>query len=1178
MFTSSRRIRLPGLPGRRPGAVAGADAAVVRHRPAGQLLTALSAITGTVLAGLAAADDTEIFVRAIPPADPNVLLILDTSGSMESQLVVAEDYDPDVTYDGGCVADRVYYARQDSNVEVPECAEDNLLYVNLDAFFCDAAGNAMMTAGYFTDRFAQWDQNDERWENMSFAGFGEPPGEQRPVECEADDGLHGNGLDEDRVYAIGDADVADPGPWTDDDTNVLAWPGRDLFTFYSGNYLNWLNGDRELRVSTRMNVLKRVARDLIAGVGGMRIGLMRFSSDADGGMVIFPASDIDAPGNRSALNAAIDSMMSDGSTPLAETLFEAQRYLSGGAVKFGLDSVGNNGDPLPSVPESRSGNTYLSPMTQQCQASYTVLLTDGLPQADLDANGDIEALTGTACSGSCLDELSNWMAQHDQSPGMDSDDPVLTYTIGFFTDDPLLRSAATATRPDDNDDPEDDPPAYYTADDVLELSEALREVFEDIDADNSSFQSPAVAVDGFNRLVNSDDLYFSMFIPSGAPYWSGNIKKYRLAEGEGEMVIVDADGRQAIGDDGVFLDEARSEWSAEPDGADVLLGGVRNRLGTDRLMFTDPAYSGQNVDLWLETNRFSMDNELITPGMMGVPEDEFEELMRYLSGIDEEGNPAPIFGDPLHSNPTLVTFGDAARNTTLRMYVATNDGYFHALNVDPSSESEPLEEWTFIPSQMLNRLHRLKDNEVQNPASKGYGIDGPISYWIRNDDGDNVVESGETLYLYAAMRRGGRDYMAISVPGSNPSQPRLEWTIRGGVGDFAELGQSWSAATVARMDVNGSERTVLVFGGGYDAQTQDADGEVSQLDDVGRAVYVVDAITGERLWWAGPPDAAGGTPDLVLDDMTHSIPSDVTVIDTGGDGLADRMYVGDMGGRVWRFDIEDLPFETGAAVFADLGGDSAADNRRFFYGPSVSRVLDDVYGSFLTVSIGSGHRPNPLSSAVDDRFYMLRDVNVFAPPSDEDGNRFYPDPITEGALLDITTNVAPTPEQLNGTQGWLLRMVARGGEKNLSPALTADNKVFFTSYFPDDGEEPDCNLAGVIGGGLLYTVDLVTGRPVLLDDPLDGGEVDPSDRFQDLDLGGIPPAPQLIFTECEDGECLSERGDDEDGDEGEGGGPGNGNGTGCENAFSQVTLLIGTQTSDPGICNAPVRTFWRQNQ
>ncbi|MEO0971669.1 MAG: PilC/PilY family type IV pilus protein [Pseudomonadota bacterium] len=1167
------------------------------------LTAGLIACAVTLLAGGAAADDTDIFVQAIPPADPNVLMILDTSGSMDSELVVSEDYDSNVDYGGVCDPNRIYYVRQDNFVEVPSCDEFDFNYTLNTSMFCEAAVQGLAAAGFFTDRFAQWDVNDEQWEKLAPAVFTEdPPGEERPIECQEDEGRHGDGADDVRLWPVAafgsegddedDEDDEDggPDPWTADENNKLDWLAEDIYTLYSGNYINWLSDDRGERISTRIEILKDVGQDLIAGIGGINIGLMRFSSDAEGGMVVHPVSSINDPINRATLLGAIEALQPGGNTPLAETLYEAERYLSGSPVQFGLDSVGNGGAPQPSVPSSRDGNIYRSPLTEMCQANYIVLLTDGLPVSDTQADTAIEGLTGLECSGSCLNELSNWMATYDFSDSIDDLNNVLTYTIGFFTDDELLRDTATATRPDQDGDGVDDV-GYYTANDVLELSEALREVFEDIEVENQSFQSPAVAVDGFNRLVNSDELYFTMFIPSAAPHWTGNIKKYRLAEVnlgvEGEdgeiedalsMEIVDADGRLAIDADGLFAREARSLWSLEADGPNVDEGGLRNRMGVTRSIFTDTAFAGAEVDLWLPENRFEVANPLITASMLNVPEAERDATVRFLSGVDENGDPAPIFGDPLHSNPTLVSFSSGSGDVSQKMFVATNDGYLHAVNVRPATETEAIEDWSFIPSNLLGDLVDLVDNEPANPSYKGYGLDGPLSFWIKDDDGDNVVEPGETLFVYFAMRRGGRNYYALRIPGDNPDQPTLAWTLRGGSSSFAEMGQSWSAATVATMNKGGQATPVLVMGGGYDPLTQDTVGP-PQPDNVGRAIYVVDAETGARLWWAGPSFASGGTPDLVLDGMINSIPSDVAVVDAGGDGLADRFYVGDMGGHVWRIDLDDLavPLSNRGYLLADLGDDADAGNRRFYYAPSISRVLDDVFGSFLTISLGTGHRASPLSLAVEDRFYMLRDVNVFAAPADVDGNAVVPDPILESALLDITENVSPEVDQLNAAKGWLLRLGV-AGEKNLAEALTADGKVFFSSYLPDGGFVPECNLAGVLGSGRLYTMDLVSGAPVLLDDPLSEDGATPEDRFQDLDVGGIPPAPTLIFTEC-DGPCLSEDPPgDEDGDGEDDEENANVGGTGCENPFSQVTLLIGTETGDPGICNAPVRTFWRQNK
>ena len=66
--------------------------------------------------------------------------------------------------------------------------------------------------------------------------------------------------------------------------------------------------------------------------------------------------------------------------------------------------------------------------------------------------------------------------------------------------------------------------------------------------------------------------------------------------------------------------------------------------------------------------------------------------------------------------------------------------------------------------------------------------------------------------------------------------------------------------------------------------------------------------------------------------------------------------------------------------------------------------------------------------------------------------------------------------------------------------------------------------------------------------------------------------PIFVPPECPGGNCEGDGGDG-DGEGGEGGEDPN---TGCTNPYSQVTLLIATETSDPSICNAPVRTYWSE--
>ena len=94
---------------------------------------------------------------------------------------------------------------------------------------------------------------------------------------------------------------------------------------------------------------------------------------------------------------------------------------------------------------------------------------------------------------------------------------------------------------------------------------------------------------------------------------------------------------------------------------------------------------------------------------------------------------------------------------------------------------------------------------------------------------------------------------------------------------------------------------------------------------------------------------AGGTgsgADLVLPRMDHSIAADIAVLDSNGDGYADRLYVGDLGGQVWRFDITNGnsrdALVTGGVIASlgdhDLATPTLADNRRFYNAPDVSVV------------------------------------------------------------------------------------------------------------------------------------------------------------------------------------------------------------------------------------------------
>jgi type IV pilus assembly protein PilY1 len=369
------------------------------------------------------------------------------------------------------------------------------------------------------------------------------------------------------------------------------------------------------------------------------------------------------------------------------------------------------------------------------------------------------------------------------------------------------------------------------------------------------------------------------------------------------------------------------------------------------------------------------------------------------------------------------------------------------------------------------------------------------------------------------MRRGGRNYYALDV--TNPDAPKVLWTIKGGTGDFAELGQSWGRPIPGRIKLKDkAAQDVLFISGGYDVSK---DGQtVRSPDSLGRALYVVDAKTGDKIW-SGGPSSTGFTKKF--DDMKYSMPATVTLADANADGLDDLIFIGDTGGQVWRFDIEvDKPVAnliTGG-VIADLGvadGDNTEErNRRFFHSPDVAMIENEAGDRELAITIGSGFRPSPLSKVTKDKFYMLRQTSVFNPPPtyvkllesdlyDSTDNR-----IGDGKDADgLTVDQAAERLNLAKADGWYFDL-PNEGEKVLSTPLSFRGTVVFTTYQPDSSA---ISCKPKAGKSRVYQVYLGDAQPVNNWDDVDS-DLNEDDRSEGLETGSIIDEPVII---CTDGGC-----------------------------------------------------------
>ncbi len=1084
-------------------------------------------------------DDTELFVSdASRFADvrPNVLLILDTSASLAQSIPGRLAYDPGRRYDGSCDPGRVYW--RTGIGAPPPCSTDR--WFEGSALVCRLGLDAFNQGiGNHTARYAQFGGGG-RWERLS------EQAKARPVECEDDGGRHGGGADSLAVFAR-NGDVEQP--WSTDSREEISWgqrPADRLYTVYDGNFLNWHYGSPGVQRSRHL-VLRDIITTLLTRVDGVNVGLMATNFD-QGGSVLHAIEDIDTA--RDTLIDSVEALTPEGWTPISETLYEAGQYFAGATVQYG-GGPGSQVSVAESLDPDSGGARYAPPIRHGCQSNFAVLLTDGTPTRDVDADTRIATLpgfsevVGAQCDGTgdgaCLDDMAAYLFATDLDPAMPGKQRVVTHVVGFTVDDPLLE--ATAARGGGH---------YFTTSDGASLQAAMTNVITSIRNTQSTFVAATVPLDNFNRLRHGDELYLAVFRATGHAHWPGNIKKYRLRGLDG--TILDASGQPAVDPkSGWFAPDSRSLWSTAPDGSDVAMGGAADQIPDpgSRLVYT---YLGETL-LTHPDNAVRRSNGLIDDALLGVgdPGDPTRaELIDFIRGsIDTQtlrpGEPPSRMGDPLHGKPVSITYGGRSRNPDPAdhiIFAATNDGFLHAIDARTG-----VERWAFVPPEFLQDQLVLHANEAA--PLKRYGIDGTIRAHVRAD-GDGVIEpdEGERVYLFIGMRRGGASYYGLDV--TRPDSPRVLWRLDGSA--LPGAGQTWSTPVPTRIRIQGAmqnaDSLVLVMGGGYDPSQDRLEGST---DSVGNALYVIDALDGGLLWHA----TAGGS-IFNADDMRYSIPADVRVIDLDGDGFADRLYAADMGGQIWRFDVYNgrpAARLMAGGVIARLGGAPddapvAAESRRFYHAPDVA-LAGNRSQRFIHIGIGSGHRARPNSPATHDRFFALRDHAVNRPLSQSDYATMRP--VTIADLVDITDNLRVAIP--SGKAGWRLDLDDGGwrGEKVLAESRTFNNRIYFTTFTPGPENQGDIDhCEPVPGTNRLYVVDLFNGDPVRNLHRLgDDSQLTEEDRFVEIP-GSIAVEPVFLFPPNEDPDCV---------------------GTQC--APPPLTC-VGLFCLPAEFNNAPVLTYWRQ--
>ncbi len=790
---------------------------------------------------------------------------------------------------------------------------------------------------------------------------------------------------------------------------------------------------------TRLDTMKLALSNVLKDEKGINAGLMRFNlnlSNATSGSTLTSAiTDLGVDANRNNLISEINRIEFGQATPIAESMFEAYRYLSGGNIAFGFRTPsagsnqhatfnidGNDTSTLPRTPYSTdsrafaAGSTsrYASPITTQCQPTSIVLLSDGAPSVDEDADSAIRTLTrdfscdsdNNASSPNCAIAMSRYLNNNDIAPSSIVNRDVTTYTIGFNLSSDLLRNIAAAGAPD-NPGPNN---GYFEASDTSGLEIAFRSILSNIDSVEADlFSAPAVTVNAFNRLQNREDIYYALFKPETHTRWEGNVKKYRV-NSDAEIVDASTPEQSAIGGDGFFVDSAKSFWSEDPDGGVVADGGSGGEIAYPRKLFGNingsvrPLSSSTPAEAVQQFLRETVNSEINVsvnstgnfigpvniPFGLGTPigvdlgaapiigETVLEnqaKIAAWSLGLDidrERDSTLTIpsnqyVGDSLHGTPYVLSFGGTETQPDDVVFYTTNQGMLHAILGDTGKEL-----WSYIPDEEL--FSNLGTYYNRSSAEKLYGLDSEIAFnVVRDPDTQDVV----VAQLFFGQRRGGSKLFAVDVSdalktGVTPFSPM--WTIAANDPSFARLGQTWAEPVVSTINYctennpqkcseenSASPRSVLFVSGGYDEFYDDPTNTIASAAEnvLGNAIYVIDSQTGAVLWMVSndrnnvlDPDR-----DLVIPEMDHSIVSKPTVVDTDGDGAADTIFATDIAGQIFRID-----FRTNSADTDDISSRDNSDSKE---------SNGDVYSSVSGGVIADLSEPG-----TNRRFYNSIDATI----------------------------------------------------------------------------------------------------------------------------------------------------------------------------------------------------------
>lgn len=837
------------------------------------------------------------------------------------------------------------------------------------------------------------------------------------------------------------------------------------------------------------------------------------------------------------LNARIQegllAMRPYGATPLAGMMADAYTFFREDTSTHPVD---------PTKPFAPAGDPMI---TGGCRESFVIVLSDGEPNMDLRPYCQ-------AGNGVCPYKESYEYAKDLATP-LGNHPAVKTFAVGFGLASTANYDCSTLQMPADLQAGgacdgatgslkacctlsriayEGGTQTAYFADDITTLKSALSAVLDQIASSTTSRTLPTFATATATLAGNSQAPAVSYefntsFTPRPGELWGGTLerKRWRCENVNGSLQPVLKPIEASKGDD--FSLNVNDGKLVKPRRfftvvGDLVSGEIRSRSSIRPNIVND-----DGMGIYKGTTE-SGDHSLLASKMQARPEamglspmpaactaqdlqagsagDCAYRVMNWELGGTNGGLPSRAgneFGAIYHATPALSDaprqfirdpsyerFAELKATRPLVLYTATIDGQLHAFKVAPNN-AQDLEKadslrnnelWSFLPPFVLPGLIS------QYPGSSQILLDGaPVVKDIPFErtlaqaqaSGTNLGSDWRTV-LVAGGYLGGGFYYALDV--TDPESPEFLWQISTSTADeplFGTISGTPAITTIAVKDGSDvKEIAVAVLPGGegaLSAQNCSANRQATSFPQVDPSYQPRSAV---RCWQSGPSRSLTivrlsdgrilktfrGTstdgPASITGTLVEAAPFDSPITGTpvpfpaqAGE-VANRIYVGDADGALWRVDLSNPDPDAWRVHMAfdayPAGGDGPEDGQPIATTPVLSV---DGQGNTIIV-LSTGDQEDFTSTDIRARVWSLTEL-----------------PEAAGSVpFTIDVNwVLGGPGSNNAFQP---------GEKVTGPMAIFDGVVYFSTFTPPDPNGDICT----VGYGRLWGVDFV--QP-------DGGTIGP---------------------------------------------------------------------------------------